>query len=238
MRAARSFDKPKRHLFFDRGELRQFLRFALVACPDSRPTMPRASGPHALPTSVLRREKLSPVSTACCPVSAPRRSLHITGYDKRSAERIKGKARRQRYAPIMKPILHLSEVTMKKLWVLSVLFIAPSVSGCGCELILYTYLEPSTLTLEVGETAPFPQASHSGCGEPRHPVEIDTWKSDDPTIASVDADALVIAGVAPGETRLNAFTLERSIDTGENYLSSFKGLTVTVIVPNSANWLP
>ena len=74
---------------------------------------------------------------------------------------------------------------MKQLWLLCILFLAPSVSGCGCTLELRTYLEPSSLTLTVGETAPPPRASVSGCAEPRHEVSVNRWESENPTIASV-----------------------------------------------------
>lgn len=117
---------------------------------------------------------------------------------------------------------------MKRLWLLSVLFLAPSVSGCGCPLILHTHVEPRTLTLTVGETVPLPEASQSGCAEPRHPVEIETWTSEDPTIASVDADSGVVVGVAPGKTVIIAYTLEYDVDGGQSYLDSFSGVSVTV----------
>lgn len=66
-------------------------------------------------------------------------------------------------------------------------------------------------------------------------MKIDTWRSDDPTVATVDADARVVVGVALGETWLNAYTLERSVDTGESYLSAFNGLTVTLVAPTAAH---
>ena len=117
---------------------------------------------------------------------------------------------------------------MKRLALLSVLLLAPGVSGCGCTLELYIHFEPRTLTLTVGETTPLPRASQSGCAEPRHPVEIDTWTSVDPAVASVDADSGVVVGVAPGETEITASTLERDVDGGQSYLSYFGSVSVTV----------
>lgn len=88
---------------------------------------------------------------------------------------------------------------MKRLvLLLCVSLLVPSVSGCGCTLELRKYLEPSTITLAVGETAAPPRASVSGCSEPRRAVEIDTRTSQNPDTASVDADTGVITGVAPG----------------------------------------
>lgn len=99
---------------------------------------------------------------------------------------------------------------MKRRWLLSML-IPPSISGCGCELILYTYPEPRTLNLTVGKSAPLPKASQSGCGEPRHSIEIGSWKSENPAVASVDADSGVV-GETPGTTEIAAYTLERNVD--------------------------
>lgn len=88
------------------------------------------------------------------------------------------------------------------LWVLSILFIAPSVSGCGCTLELRVALSPSVVALAVGETALPPRASIYGCGVPRQPVvfEAGTYSSEDPTVASVNPETGMIMGVALGET--------------------------------------
>ena len=91
---------------------------------------------------------------------------------------------------------------MRLLWLLSILFLAPSVSGCGCTLELRQEFSPSVVVLTVGETARPPQASIFGCGLPRQPVvfETGTYSSEEPTIASVDSETGMITGVAPGET--------------------------------------
>ena len=91
---------------------------------------------------------------------------------------------------------------MRLLWLLSILFLAPSVSSCGCTLELRVELSPSMVVLAVGGTAPPPQASIYGCGLPRQPVmfETGTYSSEDPTVASVNPETGVITGVAPGET--------------------------------------
>lgn len=118
----------------------------------------------------------------------------------------------------------VSEVEMKRfVWLLSILLLVPSVSSCGCDAILRTRLDPSTLTLTVGETAPPPQASVQECFEPWRTVEIEYWRSENPDIASVDADTGEITGVAPGETTIIA---------GAEKPEPFGGrLSVTVIAP-------
>lgn len=90
------------------------------------------------------------------------------------------------------------------IWLLNILLLVPSVSGCGCPAILYTRISPSALTLTVGETAPPPKASVQGCFDPWREVEVEEWTSEDPDIASVDSDTGVITGVAPGETTIIA----------------------------------
>lgn len=116
---------------------------------------------------------------------------------------------------------------MKRLvWLLSILLLVPSVSGCGCPGILNTRLRPSTLTLTVGETAPPPQASVQACFDPWREVEVEEWTSENPGIASVDSDTGVITGVAPGETTIVASS-EEPVPFG-GYLS------VTVIAPTTA----
>ena len=112
---------------------------------------------------------------------------------------------------------------MRRLWLLGILFLAPSVSGCGCDLILRTYLDPTTLTLTVGETAPPPRASVSACAQPRHTVSVNRWESENPAIASVNEDTGVITGVAPGETRIAVY--------GNDADSFFSVLPVTVASP-------
>lgn len=101
------------------------------------------------------------------------------------------------------------EVEMKRFgWRLSVLLLVPNVSGCGCQGILRTHFDPSTLTLTVGETVPPPQALVSGCLKSRQIVEIETWRSENLDIASVDADTGVITGVTPGVTTVIALANE------------------------------
>ncbi len=110
---------------------------------------------------------------------------------------------------------------MKRLWLLSILFLAPSVSSCGCTLfIIDQNLEPSFLTLTVGETALPPRASVSGCNMPRRSVEIDSWESENPNIASVTPDTGVTTGVAPGKTNIMA-----------RKSGFFSNLPVTVLAP-------
>jgi len=105
----------------------------------------------------------------------------------------------------------MPEVEMKRLvWLLSVLLLVPSVSGCGCTAELRVYRDPSTVTLAVAETAPPPRisTSGSGCFGPRQTVEILDWTSENPEIASVDPDTGVITGVAPGEAIIVGFAEE------------------------------
>ena len=102
---------------------------------------------------------------------------------------------------------------MKRLWLLSVLFLAPGVSSCGCNLILNVYTEPKTVVLSVGETASPPSVSTQFCFEPRQRVEITAWESRNSEIASVDPATGVITGVAPGETNVIAFAEGDSRDT-------------------------
>jgi hypothetical protein len=89
---------------------------------------------------------------------------------------------------------------MKRLvWLLSLTLLVPSLSGCGCEAILRIHRDPDTVTVAVGETAPPPRISTSGCYELPRAVEILEWRSEDPEIALVDPNTGVITGVAPGE---------------------------------------
>ena len=115
---------------------------------------------------------------------------------------------------------------MKRLWLLSILFLAPSVSSCGCNAILNISISPSTVTLAVGETASPPQISVSGCTEPRRVVDIASWSSNNPDIALVDAATGVITGVAPGETNIIAYR--------EKDFKSAVPFTVTVTAPATA----
>ena len=111
-------------------------------------------------------------------------------------------------------------------WLLSVLLLVPSVSGCSCQGIIRTHFDPSTLTLVVGEVAPAPQVSISGCLKPRQTVEIKAWRSENPDLASVNMDTGVITGVAPGETTITGFEQE-----------DFRGalsFPVTVVAPTTA----
>ncbi len=114
---------------------------------------------------------------------------------------------------------------MKRLvWLLSILLLVPSVSGCTCEARFH--LEPSTLTLRVGGTAPPPRASVSGCNSPKRTIAIETWTSENPEIASVDSDTGVITGVAPGETTIDVIAVEPE---------SFYGtLSITVLPSTTA----
>lgn len=98
-------------------------------------------------------------------------------------------------------------------WLSSVLLLVLSVSGCGCPAILNIRVHPSTVILPVGETAPPPQVSTQGCFKPWRSVEFVEWTSEDPEIASVDADTGVITGVAPGKTTIIAFAEENFRDT-------------------------
>lgn len=121
---------------------------------------------------------------------------------------------------------------MKRLWLLSILFLAPSVSGCGCTLELHVELLPSVIVLAVGETAPSPRASIYGCGLPRQPVvfETGTYRSEDPTIASVDSETGVITGVALGETVI----LARGVVEQEQFSDIFI-IPVRVEAPTAAS---
>lgn len=123
---------------------------------------------------------------------------------------------------------------MRRLWLLSILFLTPSVSGCGCTLELRQYLEPSMLMLTVGETATPPKISIYGCNLPRTVVEITRWESENPDVASVDAKTGVVTGVAPGETVINAFGTDTDVDTGKDYETYEATLPVTVVSPTTA----
>ena len=112
---------------------------------------------------------------------------------------------------------------MRLLWLLSILFLAPSVSGCGCTLELNHELLPSKVILAVGETTSPPQASIYGCNVPRQSVVLETYKSEDPAVASVNPETGVITGVAPGETTI----IITGVVEQEDY-SSFFYLPVTV----------
>ena len=92
----------------------------------------------------------------------------------------------------------------RSVWLLSILLLFLGISSCGCPAILNTRLEPGSLTLAVGKTAPPPRASVQGCFDPWRDVEVEKWASDDPGIASVHPDTGVITGIAPGETRITA----------------------------------
>ncbi len=120
---------------------------------------------------------------------------------------------------------------MKRFWLLGILFLAPSVSGCGCNLILYQDVVPSMLTLSVGESAPPPKISVYGCNLPRTTVEVARWESENPGVASVDAKTGVVTGVTPGETIINAFGTETDVDTGKVYETYEAALPVTVMSP-------
>lgn len=115
---------------------------------------------------------------------------------------------------------------MRRLWLLGILLIAPSVSGCGCEAIGFKRLDPSAITLSVGTTAPAPQAVITGCLEPRRTVvEVERWTSENPAVASVDAESGVITGMSPGETTINAFS------DGSDGGGSFDGTLSVTVVP-------
>lgn len=118
---------------------------------------------------------------------------------------------------------------MRLLWLLSILFIAPSVSGCGCTLELNHELSPNRVILTVGETAPPPQASIYGCNLPRQSVVLETYRSEDPTIASVNPETGVVTGVAPGETTIIIVGFAEQEDD-----SSYFYLPVTVEAPTAA----
>lgn len=120
---------------------------------------------------------------------------------------------------------------MKRLWLLSILFLAPGISGCGCNLILYQDIVPSTLTLSVGETVPPPKISVHGCNTPRTIVKVARWESENPDVASVDAKTGVVTGVTSGETTINAFGTETDVDTGKAYETYISTLPVTVTSP-------
>lgn len=108
---------------------------------------------------------------------------------------------------------------------LSLSLLVPSVSGCGCTLELRIDYVPDSVTLVVGETAPPPRITTSGCNTPRQTVEILEWTVENPEIASVDPDTGVITGVAPGETRVTGYELE-------NQRNAF-GFPVTVVSPTA-----
>lgn len=107
----------------------------------------------------------------------------------------------------------------RSVWLLGILLLMPSVSGCGCTLELIVHLEPSTVTLAVGETAPPPQASISGCNTPRQSVRFEEWTSENPGIASVDPDTGVITGVAPGEATVLGSGV--AVSPGEDFRNVF-----------------
>jgi hypothetical protein len=115
---------------------------------------------------------------------------------------------------------------MKRLvWLLSILLLVPSVSGCGCDAILRVDRGPETVTVAVGETAPPPQASIYGCGQPRLTLRFDDWTSEHPNIASVTPGTGVITGVAPGKTRIIGYA-------DENFGDAYS-VPVTVVVPTA-----
>ena len=120
---------------------------------------------------------------------------------------------------------------MKRLWLLCILFLAPSVSGCGCNLILYQDIAPSMLTLSVGETAPPPKISFYGCNAPRTVAKVARWESENPDVASVDAKTGVVTGITPGETTINAFGTETDVDTGREYETYIAAVPITVTSP-------
>jgi len=115
---------------------------------------------------------------------------------------------------------------LRLVWLLSILPLAPGVASCGCPLILRTRIEPSTLTLTVGETAPPPRALVQGCFDPWREVEVEEWTSEDPAIASVNPDTGAITGIAPGETKIIA-----EADEPEPFGGS---VAVTVVSPTTA----
>ena len=120
---------------------------------------------------------------------------------------------------------------MKRLWLLSILFLAPSMSGCGCTLELRVSIEPNSLTLTVGETALPPKISTYGCNSPRTVVEVTRWESENPDVASVDAKTGVVTGVTSGETTISAFGTETDVDTGKGYETYIAAVPVTVTSP-------
>lgn len=114
----------------------------------------------------------------------------------------------------------------RSVWLLSLMLLVPSVSGCGCNAMLRTRLSTSTVTLTVGETAPPPQASVQECFEPWRTVEVEEWGSRNPDVASVNTDTGVITGVARGETTIVATADEPMPFSGE--------VSVTVVSPTTA----
>lgn len=115
---------------------------------------------------------------------------------------------------------------MKRLRLLSVLFLTLSVSGCTLESRIDR--SPDMVTLAVGETAPSPRASISGYRTPRQTVRFDSWTSEDPNIASINPDTGVITGVAPGGTTVLGSGV--AILPGEDYSGVFD-FAVTVVSP-------
>lgn len=115
------------------------------------------------------------------------------------------------------------------IWLVSILFLAPSVSSCGCTLELNHELLPGKVSLAVGETAPPPQASIYGCNVPRQPVVLETYRSEDPTVASVNPETGVVTGVTPGETTI---ILTGVVEQGD--YSSYFYLPVTVEASTTA----
>ena len=124
------------------------------------------------------------------------------------------------------------EVEMKRfVWFLSVLLLVPSVSSCGCDLILRVDRNPSTVTVAVGETAPPPQALLYGCGTPRLTVRFEDWRSENPNIASVGTNTGVITGVAPGEVTVIGFGV--AVSRGEDIREAVN-FPVTVVAATTA----
>ena len=96
---------------------------------------------------------------------------------------------------------------MKRLvWLLCLLLLVPSVSGCTAELRID--YDTDSVTLTVGETAPPPRITTSGYAVPNRTIKIVEWAVQDAEIASVDADTGVITGVAPGETSIVGYEQE------------------------------
>jgi hypothetical protein len=83
----------------------------------------------------------------------------------------------------------------------------------------------------VGETAPPPQASLYGCGQPRLTVRFEDWRSENLNIASVNTDTGVITGVAPGETTVIGFGV--AVSPGEDIREAINFL-VTVVASTTA----
>lgn len=116
---------------------------------------------------------------------------------------------------------------MKRLvWLLSILLLVPGASSCGYPAILKTRLEPSTLTLTVGETAAAPRAFVQECFNPWREVEVEEWISEEPDIASVDPDTGAITGIASGETRI--------ITTADEPVAFAGDVSVTVVFAATA----